>query len=181
MKRMGNKSLLHYDECEKVTDAELRVHDIAKSHALLDILHAADAKLNFKRSDVKAGIDLAVKKVGVIDSNHRSEYTEKITKRVMNICRVVSQGMVKSMSKGKSSAMLRALVPLAQASLAFSSACTTMFVPPESVLMLLFMLAPLQLLLMLLCARSNCLFASPTVRCKSSWLCAGMGGGRCAR
>lgn len=94
MGRIG-RSFLKYDEAEKVGDARTDAKQIAAASAVLASLHGLSAKLSFKRSEVATAIerlfDCHCEQWGT-RFEHKADFSAIMTRRVMNICRVVSQG-----------------------------------------------------------------------------------------
>ncbi len=94
-----SKTVVMYDESVRVVDAKTDVPMIKEAHPLLTTLHGVQPNLSFKRSIVKttfqAIFDLKADAWNM-KAQFKDDWAETHTKRLMNICRVVSQAMVPS-------------------------------------------------------------------------------------
>jgi hypothetical protein len=94
------RAWLKYDEAKKVSEARVLPDAIKASHSLLEALHAKSSSLSFVRSEVTTGVGILVEenwqKWKLYEKAKQQEYIEIMVRRVMNICRVVSQAESKS-------------------------------------------------------------------------------------
>ena len=88
------KIWVKYDEAATVTKTKTLPNLIKESHDLLEVLQEGDPKFNYVRSVVREGIELIEKKFRSewnVKDDHREDYCETMTRRLMNLMRAVSQ------------------------------------------------------------------------------------------
>jgi len=90
------KSFVVYDEAETVTTAKTNPKLIVKAYPMLDILHNAQANLSFPKSIGSNGIVDIMDEEEVswfgIKEELRADYKLTMTRRIVNLCRVVNNG-----------------------------------------------------------------------------------------
>lgn len=88
---------LKYDESATVDNAKTLPELITKAHPLLLVLHNTQPSLSFVRSTVRDGLQLVLneKETFGMKPMDAVDWVETMTRRMMNLCRVVSQGQKK--------------------------------------------------------------------------------------
>jgi hypothetical protein len=87
-------TLLTYDETPKTVDAKVDIPLIKQSHEYLELLHRMPPKLTFKRSTIRDGLMMLLRKVAAtwkMDEAKYEPWVEVHTNRTMNLCRIVTQ------------------------------------------------------------------------------------------
>jgi hypothetical protein len=93
------KKWLVYDECEKVKDAKTMPVHIAEQTELLRALHQVQPNLSFVRSVIATAMGNLFDNKAVelcLKGEYRSSWIDVHTRRLMNLCHAVAQGIAKS-------------------------------------------------------------------------------------
>ena len=125
------RSWLRYDETKKCSAAATLPKLIGEQHAVLEKLH--EGGLIYKRSVVKDGVKLLAERMDFkLKESEAEDYYETMTRRVMNICRAVSQGVSKSKNSNTKPPWVAALpwlrVPAAASQSNDAGATTTCYI-----------------------------------------------------
>ena len=106
------RSWLRYDESAKPSDAKVDQELIKQPHVILSKLYEVAPNLTFTRSALISAIDMMFDEKAEewkMIPEHKQDYVETMTRRLLNICRVVSQACVQAEKKGQAPAWVKEL------------------------------------------------------------------------
>ena len=94
------RSFLQYDEAEKTQQAKTDPQRIADAAPLLAVLHDLHSGLSFPKSVVTNALEILIKENASVPEwslkpEHIQDYKLTMCRRILNLCRCTSQGMVK--------------------------------------------------------------------------------------
>ena len=95
----SSKNFVQYNESALVVDSKLDTKLISKHHDVLSAFHSVDPKLTFKKSTLKAAMQIIWRsrhQEWKLEAKHGKSWTEVMSIKCANILRNVGQGMLKS-------------------------------------------------------------------------------------
>lgn len=93
-----SKNWIKYDEAPTVNASKTMPELLQKYAGIIEALHSVSNNMCFTRSSVKTAVATLYSEMSDawgIDPAHKNEYIETMTRRVVNMCRVVNQAQVK--------------------------------------------------------------------------------------
>jgi hypothetical protein len=95
----SSKNIFVYDEAKKVSDTKVDVAMIAEAKEVIKVMYEISPRFSFRRSDVTSAMKViaeVMKEKASLKDDHVEAWIEVHTRRLMNLCHVVSQGLAPS-------------------------------------------------------------------------------------